>query len=1090
MPHILPAAATAMAAAAPTVAATAAKATLMSTLKTVALKALTQVAVAAAMSALQPQVGTGGRTFEWVIDPDGPIPFAAGRVGVPGSVIHKDTFGPDLMYYGLPTVLSGAGPIDGIESVKADDEVVTFDGAGKAITSQYANELWFLARLGAQPDTALSSPSGLKNSAALPGWTPNHRLSGLAAFMLVMGENSKGTAYPTGEIKPLVTLRGLKVYDPRLDSTYPGGSGPHRLDDPSTWTFSANPILWALKWALGLWAGPTGKGAPQVDFQVGGIGARPAGIDFPAFVAAANVADANEWTCSAYPNTDDDKHQVLNAFLQAGGAVYAQRAGKISCIQRAAPRTSIVTVSATDTAGPLEIDTAASRIDRINTIRPRYWSEEHRWQLTAMSEVSPAAYVAEDGAKRTRGIDYTYVNNARQAGQLAALQIANTREGVAGVIPLKPHLQRIRPGDAFTITEPGFVLNGLKCLCLNTEYDARTAVVRVTFVSETDGKYPFALGLDPDPPEPQVLTPVDPRLVSPPLPGDWTITVRPPAAGGGQLPSFDLTGVVSNATATAILVEYGPTDEGPWTQAYQGPPTVTNVPIEGLQPGQTYYVAVSYQRGQNYSERYVYGPYTAPGLVAGDTVAIGGETAAEAAATIAAMREIGQGAVADAFVVLRQMQEDLAEGVFSNTRGLDRVNRFVEEVSWIEGEALGTYARRRTDEAFDGITAVVDDVSLIGARTADGTAWLLRADTVMSSPDESLASALDRMDAATETALATALSEIEAVAGDLSAEVASRTLLAATVADNQAYALSQIDLVADDVAAEITARELLAVEVADNTAAIVAETLARLDADSAQLDQIDSLSLAFDGHDASITSLISLTGDLETGLNAMVGLALNVDGHVVGAYFANTGAVGSLLFVVDEFGFVDPDGGYPIYPISYGPDNILRLQDVLIDNATILGDLIVQRRSIADFAVTTKATQWLASAVSMNGTTPTTVIQVSKATTGKRVELTFDYYADFRVGGGSFVMTERIVRYHNAIGSTPSPGSYFTIDERVTSSPPISGDDYIIGKQHIAFDDQPPAGTYTYILQVFFNQTGWTAQDASQRRATAMEIAK
>lgn len=626
MPQLALAAASFTASAAPAIAATAAKATLMTTLKSVAMNVLTNVAISAAMSVLQPQVGAAGRPFEFVIDPDGPIPFAAGRIGVAGSVIHRDTFGPDLMFYGIPAVLSGAGPITAIESVKADDYPMAFDANGGATTEPYRQEFYFRSVLGEQPaPLALSTPAGLKNGAKLPGWGPSHKLSGKAAFLMVMAENSKGSAFPTGEVKPLVTLRGLKVYDPRQDSTYPGGVGPQRLSDPSTWTYSDNPILWALKWCLGLWEGPNGKGAPQVDFQVGGIGAKPSGIDFPAFVAAANVSDANGWTVAAYPNTDDDKSQVLDAFLQAGGCVYAQRAGKISCIQRAAPRVSVVTISAADTAGPLEIDTAASRIDRINTLRPRFWSEAHRWQMTALDgEITDKAYRDEDGAARTRGLDFPFVSNARQCGQLAALQIANTREGIAGVIPLKPHMQRIRPGDAFTITEPGFVLNGVKCLCLNTDYDPATGVVRVSFVSETDAKYPFAMGQNPTPPAPQVLTPVDPGYVTPPQIGDWTIIVRPPSPGGGQLPGFDLGGIVSNDTATAIIVEHGPTAEGPWTQAYQGPPTVTNIPIDGLQPGASYFVAIQYQRNQNYSARQVYGPYTAPALVAEDTTNVGG----------------------------------------------------------------------------------------------------------------------------------------------------------------------------------------------------------------------------------------------------------------------------------------------------------------------------------------------------------------------------------------------------------------------------------------------------------------------------------
>lgn len=604
----------------------AATATLTSTLMSVATNVLTNLAISAALSALQPQVGMAGRTFEWTLDPDGPIPFAAGRVGVAGSVVYRKTYGPDLMYYGFVSVLSGAGPIDGFETFRGDDEFVTFDGAGKAITSQWTGEMWLKRSLGAQPDIALVSPAGLKNNVTLPGWTGANRLSGKAAYMLVLGENSKRTAYPTGEPKPLYVIRGLKGWDPRQDSTYPGGVGPCRLNDPSTWVYIANPILWALKWSLGLWEGPVGKGAPQVGYQVGGIGAKLSGIDVPAFVAAANVADANGWTVAAYPTTDDDKSQVLDAFLQAGGAIYAQRAGKISCIQRAAPRASVVTISAADTAGPLEIDTAASRIDRINTIRPRYWSEAHRWQLTALDEVTADSYQVEDGGKRTRGIDYPYVTDAKQAAQLAALQIANTREGIAGVIPLKPHLQRIRPGDAFTITEPGFVLSGLKCLCLNTDYDPATGVVRVSFVSETDQKYPFALGQSPVPPAPPTLTPSDPTVVSPPGPDDWTITPRPPGTGGTRLPGFNLSGVVGNSTATAIEVQWwevpdgvDPLDEPPedakWQSAGTWPPTATDIPIN-VPGGRYYWIGLIHVRNLNYSERTVYGPYLAGVLVA------------------------------------------------------------------------------------------------------------------------------------------------------------------------------------------------------------------------------------------------------------------------------------------------------------------------------------------------------------------------------------------------------------------------------------------------------------------------------------------
>lgn len=627
MPAILPAAAAAVAAAAPAVAAQAvAQAAVVAAIKSVAINALINLGVSAVMSALQPQVGTAGRTYEWTLDPDAPIPFAFGRVGVAGSVVHADTFGPDKMYYGFVSVLSGAGPVDEFETFRGDDEFVGFDDFGKAISSQWANEMWMKTRQGFQPDQALGIPIGLKNNSSLPGWTASNRLSGKACYMLVLGENSKRSAYPNGEPKPLWVIRGLRCYDPRLDSTYPGGLGSCRLSNPATWVYSQNPIIHALKWTLGLWEGPTGKGAPGVDYQVGGIGAKPEGIDFPSFVSAANIADANGWTCAAYPTTDDTKSQVLDAFLQAGGAVYAQKAGKIACIQRGAPRTSIVTISAADTAGPIEFDAAASRINRINAIRPRYWSEAHRWQLTALPEVTSASYIAQDNGRRPRGIDYPFVTNATQCGQLAALQIANTREGIAGTIPLKPHLQRITPGDAFTITEPGFVLDGLKCLCLSTDYDPATGIHNVTFVSETDAKYAFALGQSPIPPVAPTLTPANLTVTAPGV-ADWTIVPRVPTDTGIQLPIWDLVGSVTNDTAIAMIVEWGSApatvdpeiplaDQIAWNEAYYGSPTATRIPIQGMQPGGTYYVAVRNVRGSNFSARTLYGPEVVPNLVA------------------------------------------------------------------------------------------------------------------------------------------------------------------------------------------------------------------------------------------------------------------------------------------------------------------------------------------------------------------------------------------------------------------------------------------------------------------------------------------
>ncbi|WP_295228047.1 hypothetical protein [uncultured Brevundimonas sp.] len=284
----------------------------------------------AAAKALTPEIGSQGAAVRWEANPDAPLRFAFGRVGVKGNIVDAAIYGPDRMYVSFACTVSAAGPIKRFVSFRAGDYYMSFDGAGAAINEPYRGEMWLSTRLGTQPDTALSLPSGLKNGVSFPGWDATRKMSGSAGYLVTLGENSKRSAYE-GKIPAFVTtIEGLFCYDPRQDSTYPGGAGSCRLNDPSTWVWTQNPILFALKWAIGLWEGPNGKGAPQIDYQVGGIGAKVESIRLTTVVEAANIADANGWTSAAWPSTDDDKAQVLDGFLKAAGARYAEIAGQIA----------------------------------------------------------------------------------------------------------------------------------------------------------------------------------------------------------------------------------------------------------------------------------------------------------------------------------------------------------------------------------------------------------------------------------------------------------------------------------------------------------------------------------------------------------------------------------------------------------------------------------------------------------------------------------------------------------------------------------------------------------------------------------------
>jgi predicted phage tail protein len=105
-------------------------------------------------------------------------------------------------------------------------------------------------------------------------WTSDHKLSGLAYVALRFKWNQDAF---NGLPEVRVTVRGKKIYDPRLDSTK-GGSGSHRQDTASTWAYSANSSLVLLDY---LRNSRYGKGLPNDAFET----------NYDTFKTSANTCD-------------------------------------------------------------------------------------------------------------------------------------------------------------------------------------------------------------------------------------------------------------------------------------------------------------------------------------------------------------------------------------------------------------------------------------------------------------------------------------------------------------------------------------------------------------------------------------------------------------------------------------------------------------------------------------------------------------------------------------------------------------------------------------------------------------------------------
>jgi hypothetical protein len=589
------------------------------------VSAVSQLALSAATTALMtPSVGRGGSPIAFKADPSAPISGVMGRFGVGGRQLHANVWGKDNLFLSFAVALS-LGPIESVEGFTASGEAVTFPGAQglAAATEPYINKMWQTYRLGLPTDAYLGPPTGLSDGTpTMSEWTSAHTLPGFAQTFWTMKNNSKREGYQSGVPAPLWTLLGMKVYDPRLDSTYPGGSGAQRRTDWSTWTYSANPYLHALAWVRGhhkLVAG----GTIDLTKRLAGVGAPDAAIDFAAFVEGANVADANSWTISGEWTTADDKWQTLAAMLQAGGGVPISQGAQISCMVEA-PRTSLMTVTGADIVGSVSLNVMASRRDRPNTVIPRVRLEAHKFEEVALGAVTSATYVTEDAEeKRVIETSYRFVGVAKQGAELAGYGLANTRETLKASIPCKPYLLGLRAGDAFTVTEPELGLSAQKFVVMRRSFDPSSSIVTLDVRSETDAKHAYALGQSADAPASPSLTAPDPVPTTPDT-ADWTVVARPVEASGVQQPGLIVTGPAVNENIGTVLIEYSTSGSGPWVQAYSGPPTIATVDVNGLIGGTDYYVGVTYFSVRDVpSAQLVKGPYTAPGLTASGFVGQG-----------------------------------------------------------------------------------------------------------------------------------------------------------------------------------------------------------------------------------------------------------------------------------------------------------------------------------------------------------------------------------------------------------------------------------------------------------------------------------
>lgn len=192
-----------------------------------------------------------------------------------------------------------------------------------------------------------------------------------------------------------------------------------------------------------------------------------------------------------------------------------------------------------------------------------------------------------------------------------------------------------------------------------------------------------------------------------------------------------------------------------------------------------------------------------------------------------------------------------------------------QAISYLDGDALHTVQRRETTARIEGDAAIVTDMALIGAKSIDGSAWILDLSTVKVSPTETFGERLTEIDAtlasqagtiaANHSALTTAIADEE------SARVTAIDTLTATVdtldSDTAASIATVTDAIADETSARTTAITSLTGTVTTLAGTVTSNysTLATAISNetSARTSAISTLTGTVAGNSANITSLAS-----------------------------------------------------------------------------------------------------------------------------------------------------------------------------------------------------------------------------------------
>ncbi|WOI54951.1 phage tail protein [Palleronia sp. LCG004] len=486
-------------------------------------------------------------------------------------------------------------PIEALTRVFIDGEPVEYDDyvsetygklAGREALGRLDDRTWLTFHDGTQ---SVADPYLLDALGSDPDrpWRSDMVLPGVAYAHQTFRFDTEKYA---GQPRSLFEVLGMRLYDPRLDSAR-GGSGGHRVDDPSTWSYTANPVVMIYNIIIGI---------RLPDGNVWGIGADPDDPVLSYFAAAMNACDEavpvdgggtrKRYRAGLEVGVDEEPLDVIDELLKACGGKIAEIGGRwVISVGAPPPATLHITDDDILVTDPREFEPFPGLAETYNAVSATYPDVDNAWEATeAVEWINPEWEAADGGRRLTAELRLDAVPFGRQVRALMRETGKDNRRFRSHVIPLAQEALGHNALDTISWTSKH---NGYKAKLFEIE---RQVVDPETLASAFLVRERDPSDYDPDSAFDALLPVAPPRsIIEPEVPGvdGWGVRAFAIKGEGGEArrPAIELTwsaDLVARAVAWRIvhLATGDVVSEGATSAVRSGRMVIS----DGLLPAETY----------------------------------------------------------------------------------------------------------------------------------------------------------------------------------------------------------------------------------------------------------------------------------------------------------------------------------------------------------------------------------------------------------------------------------------------------------------------------------------------------------------------